>query len=222
MPRDYVLPRFQAPAAPQIDYARALNPQQFAAVTAMPGPSLVIAGAGAGKTRTLVYRVAFLIEQGIPPEAILLLTFTNKAAREMMRRVCDLLENDLGGLWGGTFHSIGHRILRRHADAIGLPPDFTILDREDGADLIRACVGDARVAANQPLLPKADVLAEIFSLAANMQLGIPQILERHFPSFAGLAEAICGLQTAYADRKRQAGAVDFDDLLVLWLGLLHK
>lgn len=221
MPRDYVLPRFQAPDAPQIDYARELNPQQFAAVTALPGPALVIAGAGAGKTRTLVYRVAFLIEQGIPPESILLLTFTNKAAREMMQRVRDLLENDLAGLWGGTFHSIGHRILRRHAEAIGYPPDFTILDREDAADLIRACLGDAKVAPQEPLFPKADVLAEIFSLAANMQIGIAETLGRHFSSFVTLAEAIVDLQTRYTERKRQAGVVDFDDLLALWLALLR-
>lgn len=221
MPRDYVLPRFQAPAALQIDYARELNPQQFAAVTAVPGPALVIAGAGAGKTRTLVYRVAFLIEQGIPPECILLLTFTNKAAREMMQRVRNLLENDLGGLWGGTFHSIGHRVLRRHAEAIGYPPNFTILDRDDAADLIRVCLTDAKVAPREPLFPKADVLAEIFSLATNMQIGIPETLERHFSSFEPLAEVIVDLQRRYSERKRQAGVVDFDDLLALWLALLR-
>src|SRR5215813_6734708 len=112
MPREYVLQPFQGVVDLQIDYARELNPQQCAAVTAAPGPSLVIAGAGSGKTRTLTYRVAFLLEQGIPPDRILLLTFTNKAAREMMRRVADLLGGDLQSLWGGTFHSIGARILR--------------------------------------------------------------------------------------------------------------
>src|SRR5712672_2570562 len=115
MSREYVLHPFQAPSHPQIDYARDLNEQQHAAVTAAPGPSLVIAGAGSGKTRTLTYRVAYLLEQGIPAERILLLTFTNKAAREMMRRVADLLGQELAELWGGTFHSIGNRILRRQA-----------------------------------------------------------------------------------------------------------
>src|SRR5271170_744385 len=114
MSRDYVLQPFRPPVTPQIDYARELNEQQCAAVTAPPGPALVIAGAGSGKTRTLTYRVAFLIEQGIAPERILLLTFTNKAAKEMMRRVSDLLGGELSGLWGGTFHSIGNRVLRRH------------------------------------------------------------------------------------------------------------
>src|SRR5512136_3158419 len=136
MSRDYVLQPFRAPVNLQIDYARELNPQQLAAVTAPPGPSLVIAGAGSGKTRTLTYRVAYLLEQGIPPERVLLLTFTNKAAKEMMRRVADILGGDLSSLWGGTFHSIGNRILRRHAGLLGFEPDFTILDREDAKHLI--------------------------------------------------------------------------------------
>src|SRR5512140_3354959 len=117
MSREYVLQPFRAPVHLQIEYARELNEQQYAAVTAPPGPSLVIAGAGAGKTRTLIYRVAYLLEQGVKPERILLLTFTNKAAKEMMRRVSELLGGDLVNLWGGTFHSIGHRVLRRHAEA---------------------------------------------------------------------------------------------------------
>src|SRR5437773_12112485 len=131
MSREYVLQPFRAPVQLQIDYTKELNEQQYAAVTAPPGPSLVIAGAGSGKTRTLIYRVAYLLEQGIAPERILLLTFTNKAAREMMRRVADLLGHDLGELWGGTFHSVGHRILRRHAPLVGHERNFTILDRED-------------------------------------------------------------------------------------------
>src|SRR5437660_11882724 len=131
MSRDYVLQPFTAPVNLRIDYARQLNPQQHAAVTAPPGPSLVIAGAGSGKTRTLTYRVAFLLEQGIPADRILLLTFTNKAAREMMRRVADLLGGDISSLWGGTFHSIGNRILRRHVDLLGYPRGFTISHHDD-------------------------------------------------------------------------------------------
>src|SRR6266567_3247051 len=145
MPRDYVLQPFRPPIDLQIDYARELNEQQHAAVTAPPGPALVIAGAGSGKTRTLIYRVAYLLEQGIPPDRILLLTFTNKAAREMMRRVADLLGRDLPELWGGTFHSIGQRFLRRHADLIGHRKNFTILDREDSRDLLKACIAEAQI-----------------------------------------------------------------------------
>src|SRR5213592_4385563 len=124
MSPDSVLTSFDSLVNLRIDYARELNPQQHDA-----GPALVIAGAGAGKTRTLIYRVAFLLEQGIPAERILLLTFTNKAAKEMMRRVADLLGAELASLWGGTFHSIGNRILRRHATLLGYQRDFTILDR---------------------------------------------------------------------------------------------
>ncbi len=222
MSRDYVLQRFHAPPALQIDYARELNPQQLAAVTATPGPALVIAGAGAGKTRTLTYRVAYLIEQGIPPESILLLTFTNKAAREMMRRVGELLAHDLDALWGGTFHSIGHRILRQHADLVGCSRDFTIMDREDATDLIRACLGDATIESKTTRFPQADVLAELFSMAANLRLTIPDTLARHFPSFESLADPIAELQRLYIERKRQTGVVDFDDLLGLWLRLLDQ
>src|SRR6266851_5763947 len=131
MSRDYVLQPFRGPTQLHVDYAHELNEQQYAAVTSLPKPALVIAGAGSGKTRTLTYRVAYLLEQGIPAERILLLTFTNKAAREMMRRVADLLGSDLAELWGGTFHSIGNRLLRQHAQRVGFQRDFSILDRED-------------------------------------------------------------------------------------------
>src|SRR5688500_5708079 len=167
MQREYVLQPFQAAVDLQIDYASELNPQQLAAVTAAPGPTLVLAGAGAGKTRTLIYRVAYLLEQGIPADRILLLTFTNKAAREMMRRVTDLLGNELTDLWGGTFHSIGHRFLRRHAKAIGFQNNFTILDREDARDLLKACIGASEIDTKATRFPKPDVVAEIFSFAAN-------------------------------------------------------
>src|ERR1043166_7220166 len=145
MARQYTLQRHPTVTGSTIDFAAELNPQQHAAVTAPPGPALVIAGAGSGKTRTLTYRVAYLLEQGIPPERILLLTFTNKAAAEMMRRVADLMGRDLRELGGGTFHSIGARILRSHADALGFRRDFTILDRDDAHDLIKACVTDEKI-----------------------------------------------------------------------------
>src|SRR2546421_8767586 len=118
MSREYVLQPYHSAAPLQIDYARELNPQQLAAVTAPPGPALVIAGAGSGKTRTLTYRVAYLLEQGIPADRVLLLTFTNKAAKEMMRRVTDLLGQELGSLWGGAIPSVGKCILRRPANPL--------------------------------------------------------------------------------------------------------
>src|SRR5512136_1805447 len=164
MSREYVLQPFRAPIHLQIDYARELNPQQCAAVTAPPGPALVIAGAGSGKTRTLTYRVAYLLEQGIPPDRILLLTFTNKAAKEMMWRVADLLGQELAALWGGTFHSIGNRVLRAHAPLMGYQRDFSILDREDARHLITTCVAESAIDPKATRFPKAEVLGEIFSL----------------------------------------------------------
>src|SRR5438105_9332993 len=155
MSRDYVLQQFRPPVNPQIDYAGELNAQQHAAVVAPPGPSLVLAGAGAGKTRTLIYRVAYLLEQGIPPNRILLLTFTNKAAREMMRRVTDLLGHELSSLWGGTFHAIGNRILRQHAESAGFQRDFSILDREDAKELVSTSVAELEIDQKATRFPKA-------------------------------------------------------------------
>ncbi len=222
MSRDYVIEPFRSEINLQIDYARELNPQQLAAVTAPPGPALVIAGAGSGKTRTLTYRVAYLLEQGIPADRILLLTFTNKAAGEMMRRVSDLLGHELRELWGGTFHSIGARILRSHADLLGYRRDFTILDRDDAKDLIKACIADAGIETKGTHFPKPDVLCEIFSLAVNTHKSTAEILEEQFDYFEQIARQVGDMQKRYLARKRATNAMDFDDLLALWLRLLQE
>ena len=221
MSHDYVLKPFTPEIRLNIDYARELNEQQLAAVTAPPGPALVIAGAGSGKTRTLTYRVAYLIEQGIPPDRILLLTFTNKAAGEMMRRVSDLLGQELRALWGGTFHSIGARILRLHADTLGYQKDFTILDRDDAKDLIKACLVDAKIDTKDKHFPKADVLNEIFSLAANTHKTIEELVNGQFSYFSQFAAEIADQEKRYHARKRATNGMDFDDLLALWLKLLQ-
>jgi len=243
MSREYVLEPFHSAVHLQIDYARELNPQQLEAVTAPPGPALVIAGAGSGKTRTLTYRVAYLLEQGIPADRILLLTFTNKAAGEMMRRVADLLGQELPSLWGGTFHSIGARILRQHADLLGYRRDFTILDRDDSKDLIKACIADAGIETKGTHFPKPEVLNEIFSLAANTRGGdassplrlssatgasqphqnpVIDIIESQYDYFSQFAAQIADLAQRYTKRKRATNAMDFDDLLALWLKLLQE
>ncbi len=183
MSREYILQPFGGKVDLRIDYKGELNEQQHAAVTALPKPALVIAGAGSGKTRTLTYRVAYLLEQGIGPERILLLTFTNKAAREMMRRVGDLLGNDISGLWGGTFHSIGNRVLRRHAPQIGYKSDFTILDREDSKDLIKACIDEAKIETTEMRFPKAEVVGDIISMAVNIQKSTGETLKEFYPYF---------------------------------------
>jgi len=215
MSRLYTLHRRAAPA---IDYAAELNPQQLAAVTAPPGPALVIAGAGSGKTRALTYRVAYLLEGGTAPENILLLTFTNKAAREMLARVDALLPDRTSGLWGGTFHSIGNRILRRHAEAAGYRPGFSILDREDQLDLLKAVLPP-----NLPKdFPKAEVVADMISFALNTGLAIPAVIEKKYGYFAGYEEEIARIRDAYEARKRTANGVDFDDLLEKPLRLLER
>src|SRR3981081_2466072 len=129
MSREYTLQRAPHASTITIDYAAELNEQQVREVEAQAGPLLVIAGSGSGKTRTLTYRVAYLLENGIDPRNILLLTFTNKAARQMLDRVANLLPVDASGIWGGTFHSIGNRMLRRHGRALGYNTGFTDNDR---------------------------------------------------------------------------------------------
>lgn len=221
MSRDYLLQPFHAPVDLQIDYAGELNPQQHAAVTAAPGPSLVIAGAGSGKTRTLTYRVAYLLEHGVAPDRILLLTFTNKAAREMMRRVADLLGSELQSLWGGTFHSIGARMLRRHAEVLGFRKDFTILDREDANDLVKTCIAEAEIDVKATRFPKADVLADVFSKALNTRRSVAETVGQEYEYFSQLAPQIEDVAKRFVSRKRAANVMDFDDLLVLWLKLLE-
>lgn len=222
MSRDYVLQQFNPPVNLHIDYAAELNPQQLAAVTAPPGPSLVIAGAGSGKTRTLTYRVGFLLEQGIPADRILLLTFTNKAAKEMMRRVGDLLEQDVPTLWGGTFHGIGNRILRIHAELLGYQRDFNIMDREDAEKLIGVCLAESEVDVKATRFPKAEVLADIFSKACNTQKPLEDMIAKDYDYFQSLAPQIIDIQKRYTERKRAMNAMDFDDLLYLWLRLMRE
>lgn len=221
MSREYQLRPASGPVRLQIDYAGELNPQQLAAVTARPGPALVLAGAGAGKTRTLTYRVAWLLEHGVPAERILLLTFTNKSAREMMQRVADLIGGDLSRLWGGTFHSVGLRFLRRHADRLGFASGFTVADREDTKDLLAACIQDTGVDLKATRFPKPEVVGEIFSMAVNTGRSVREVVEQEHESFLELIETLENVERRYANRKRAAGLMDFDDLLVLWLRLLR-
>ena len=204
-----------------IDYAAELNEQQLAAVTSAPGAALVIAGAGSGKTRTLTYRVAWLLEQGVPARGILLLTFTNKAAREMLGRVASLLPQGAEGIWGGTFHSIGNRILRRHAERVGFGRGFTIMDREDQDEMIASIVAREGLRTNDRRFPKAEVLADIFSYSVNTGASVPQVLRAKYPYFIPLAAQIEHVQIVYESRKKEANAMDFDDLLSKTLELFQ-
>src|SRR5881392_1628155 len=224
MSRQYTLQRSPASrdGGIHIDYSAELNEQQLAAVTASPGPLLVIAGAGSGKTRTLTYRVAYLLENGIDPRHILLLTFTNKAAREMLGRVANLLPVDAGGLWGGTFHSIGNRILRRHGTALGYSSGFTIMDREDQKDLIDAVVTSAGIDPKEIRFPKGDVLAEIFSFVVNTEKPIEELLAEKFPYFLPLLDKIRFVRERYEKKKKATNSMDFDDLLQKTLSMFQQ
>ncbi len=222
MPRDYTLQRAPSAATINIDYAGELNEQQYAAVTAPPGPLLVIAGAGSGKTRTLTYRVAYLLENGVDPRNILLLTFTNKAARQMLDRVANLLPVDASGLWGGTFHSIGNRMLRRHGRALGYSSGFTIMDREDQKDLLNSVVAGSGIDPKEIRFPKGDVLADIFSFVVNTERPIEELLAEKFPYFLPLLEQIKDVHARYERRKKSTNSLDFDDLLEKTLRMLKE
>ena len=222
MSREYTLQRAPAAATISIDYAGELNEQQYAAVTAPPGPLLVIAGAGSGKTRTLTYRVAYLLENGVDPRNILLLTFTNKAARQMLDRVTNLLPTDASGLWGGTFHSIGNRMLRRHGSALGYTSGFTIMDREDQKDLLNSVVASSGIDPKEIRFPKGDVLADIFSFVVNTERPIEELLAEKFPYFLPLLEQIKDVHARYERRKKSTNSLDFDDLLEKTLRMLKE
>ena len=222
MAREYTLQRPAATGASGIDFAEELNEQQLAAVSSPPGPVLVIAGAGSGKTRTLTYRVAYLLDRGIEPRNILLLTFTNKAAKEMLERVRALVPRDVSEMWGGTFHSVGNRILRRHAEEIGFTKSFSIMDRDDQKSLMNTVIAECEIDTSARRFPKPDVLISIFSLIENTGVSLEDLLEERYPYFEEWGEEIARVEGRYRKKKRQINSMDFDDLLVLTLRLLQQ
>jgi DNA helicase-2/ATP-dependent DNA helicase PcrA len=211
-----------APRRQPFDLTRELNPQQRAVVEASPGELLVLAGAGTGKTRTLTYRVARLVAGGCPPERILLCTFTNRAAREMVSRVEGLLGVDMRRASAGTFHHIGNRVLRRFGPALGLSPDFGILDPEDSRTLLGAVVAEFGLQAlTARRFPQPKVLANLISLAINTRRPLLKIVEEHGLRLLDQALMVEEVATRFAERKRQMNVCDFDDLLLHWLHLLE-
>lgn len=217
------------------DYEKDLNEEQFAAVTAPDGPVLVIAGAGSGKTRVVTYRVAWLIESCVEPSAILLVTFTNKAAREMLGRVDRLvskkktlpsppftkgglggilLKGGEGGIWGGTFHHVANQILRQHADLLGYERNYTILDRDDALQVMKGCVAGGSGRREEEGFPKPAVLTAVVGFAANTGMDVETVLEERFPYLVEFTEDISGIAEKYQAKKRGLNSMDFDDLLV--------
>ncbi len=204
-----------APAGYSIDYPSHLNPEQLAAVTSPDNASLVIAGAGSGKTRVVTYRVAYLIEKGIDPSRIMLLTFTNKAAREMLNRVETLIKGDSKRVWGGTFHHIGNIILRKHGEAININPNFTILDREDSKDMMESCIAELNPGRNR-MFPKGNLLLDIISRSTGGVMPLNEVIEERYPHLLEYTGEIQQVQKRYETKKRTMNLVDFDDLLFFW------
>ncbi|HEX9458267.1 MAG TPA: ATP-dependent helicase [Thermoanaerobaculia bacterium] len=204
----------------RVRYEDELNQEQLDVVMAGEGPMLVIAGAGSGKTRALTYRVSRLIEDGVDPSDILLLTFTNKAAREMLSRVEQLVTIDTRRIWGGTFHSIGNRLLRQHAATIGYRSSFTILDAEDAKEMMESAISSLGINTLEKRFPKGDVLIDIYSYLINTRTPLELHLENNYPHFGIYRDEMINVFRRYKERKREANAMDFDDLLVNWKLLL--
>ena len=203
-----------------IDFSKVLNPEQCAAATAADGPILVLAAAGTGKTRTLVHRVAYLVEKGVPPERILLLTFTNRAANEMLERAQRVVPG-VTGIWSGTFHSICNKFLRRWGRPIGVSPGFTILDEDDQKKLMGQCIKE--LVKDVKDFQKKEFLLKLVSDAANGEEPLERVVNRYQTKTAlGDVELILKVCRAYAQRKAELGAMDFDDLLVNGLRLLRE
>ena len=205
---------------PPATYLNDLNAEQRRVVEAGGGPILVIAGAGTGKTRTLTYRAAHLVRQGVDPERLLLLTFTNKAAREMVERVMRLVPESGGRLWAGTFHAIGNRILREHAPKLGYGTNYGILDSQEARELMDLVLAAGVPDVTQQRFPKGSVLLDILSASVNTERSVAKVLADDHPQFVSLAVKIEQLLGVYLRQKAEMNVMDYDDLLVNWQILL--
>ncbi|HEU4630742.1 MAG TPA: ATP-dependent helicase, partial [Gemmatimonadaceae bacterium] len=213
--------RAEQPAAPPIDFAAELNAEQHAAATYGDGPLLIVAGAGTGKTRTLVYRLAHLLRRGVPAERILLLTFTRRAAQEMLARAERLGGAGGARVHGGTFHATAHRLLRRFGQAAGISPDFTILDQGDAEDLMHLSRAQLGYADPKRRFPKKETLHWVYSRHVNTDLPVAQVLRDELPRFAELEADFLRIFADYTERKAARNLVDYDDLLLFWAAMLE-
>jgi len=196
------------------NYIKVLNPAQLEAVMTLEGPVLVIAGAGSGKTRTLVYRVARLVDIGVKPEAILLLTFTRKAAQEMLKRAASLSDSRCRFVSGGTFHSLAFRVLMSHAGLVGFSNSFTILDRSDMEAVVHSLVPELRIPKGTPRFPKRSTLANILSKTANLEGSISGLMAEEYAQFVEFIPEIEKLQQIYMNYKMTNQLMDYDDLIL--------
>ena len=202
-----------------IPYKDELNEQQFEVVTTGVGPVLVVAGAGTGKTRTLIYRVAYLVETGVSPEHIVLLTFTRRSANEMLNRAAGLLDGRCKRVRGGTFHAFCLTILKRHAPKLGYPSNFTILDSSDAADVVDVVRATAPIKTQGKRFPRKNTLLKIFSAVRNKGIKIQEVVEQNYAQFSQFVPDIEHLLTAYSSYKKAHGLMDYDDLLIQTLQL---
>ncbi len=206
----------------RIRYADELNAAQLAAVEQVEGPMLVVAGAGTGKTRTLVYRVSRMIEMGVRPENILLLTFTRKASQEMLRRASALVGPRAEQVNGGTFHSFANLTLRKYATMIGYAGNFTILDQGDSEDVVNLLRARMGYDTKGMRFPRKSTLGTMISASVNRLIPIEEIITEEYPQYNRLVEEIQGLARAYQDYKRGHNLMDYDDLLINMLALLER
>lgn len=216
-------PRREREVAPSSgrDFSAELNPEQHAAATHGDGPLLIVAGAGTGKTRTLVYRVAHLIDRGVSPERILLLTFTRRAAQEMLSRAERLVGSASTKVHGGTFHATGHRLLRRFGSSVGMPTEFSIMDQGDSVDLIGIARASLGVGKKEKRFPRKETLHWIYSRHVNTEMPVDDILHREYPSFLDYQQEITRIFAEYISRKQERALLDYDDLLLCWALMLE-
>ncbi len=205
-----------------IDFIADLNEEQRMVATAPGGPMLIVAGAGSGKTRALTYRLAWLVKNGIDPGRIMLVTFTNRAAREMLHRVELLVDQTAKNLWGGTFHHIANRILRLYGKSLAISTDFSILDREDARDLIGSCISEAGISIKERRFPQKAVLVKISSFVQNTLESLETVLVKYYPMFIENMEGIERVLALYAAKKWKRQLLDYDDLLAFLLRLLME
>jgi DNA helicase II / ATP-dependent DNA helicase PcrA len=206
----------------RINYQQELNPAQYEAATSVNGPHLIIAGAGTGKTRTIVYRVAYLVELGVRPDSLLLLTFTRRAAQEMLRKASILLDSRCEQVSGGTFHSFANNVLRKYAGQLGYESNFTILDQADAEDVINLIRTRMKFDTKEKRFPRKETLYDLYSRSLNTVTPVKELLAMDYPQYLEIETDISTLHGTYVKYKREHSLMDYDDLLLNLALLLRQ
>lgn len=220
LPHDHL--QLVVPQKLRVNYKTDLNEAQYEAVTSVNGPHLIIAGAGTGKTQTIVYRVSYLVELGVRPDSILLLTFTRKAAQEMLRRASILLDARCERVSGGTFHSFANSVLRKHAPLLGFERNFTILDQTDAEDVINLIRTRLKLDTRDRRFPRKEALYDLYSRSVNTLTPLSALLAADYPQYLDQEQEIRSVYLAYDTYKKRHQLMDYDDLLTLLAKLLKE